>query len=85
MEQELSGARSLLREAGAERELLRSRLDESRQETEDLLQGLAQVPSRGAASLLPQRLAASFPSPDTASTLLWRLTTGELEDARALW
>lgn len=36
---ELTAARRLLREAGAERELLRHRVEEARQETEDLLRG----------------------------------------------
>lgn len=41
-ESELSAARRLLHEAGAERELLRVRLEEARQETEDLLRGVPQ-------------------------------------------
>lgn len=46
-ERELSAVRMLRREAGAERELLRSRLEESRRETEELIQATAQVKVSG--------------------------------------
>ncbi|CAM9201342.1 unnamed protein product, partial [Ectocarpus sp. 4 AP-2014] len=42
-ERELAAARRLLREAGAERELLHRRLEEGRQEMEEWLQGCAQA------------------------------------------
>ena len=45
-ETELTAARRLLREAGAERDLLRCRLEEARQETEDLLRGPVQASLR---------------------------------------
>lgn len=43
MSQEVLATRTSLREVGAERELLRSRLEESRQETEALLLSLTMV------------------------------------------